>query len=417
MKRYLVAFLLTAVCPFLLMAQGERTDYGTGQVYFRLGQVVIDDNYKGNGETLRKFVDELEACRKENNTRVGKIRIVASVSPDGSVEANERVAKRRAESIVSWIRGKVSFPLEYVVESEGIDWNLLTKLVEETPAVPYREKVLDVLQNVPEYIYIGEKVIRNRYNKLLEIHGGESLSWMYRNLFPSLRYVTAYTDVWREPEPAPQPPVVEVEPAPAAPQEEAVETVPVVEETPSAPKPFYWAVKTNLLYDVAFIPNIGAEIYLGKNWSLAANWQYIWLRNKAKHKYWRVGAGDVAIRKWFGSKASQKPLTGHHLGAYAQMMTYDFAPTGKEGTIAEDWNWSLGLEYGYSHPIARRLNLDFTLGVGYHWGEYKKYSPIDDHSVWLATKKRSYFGPTKAEVSLVWLLGRGNYNKEKGGNR
>ncbi|MCD8273384.1 MAG: DUF3575 domain-containing protein, partial [Alistipes sp.] len=28
-----------------------------------------------------------------------------------------------------------------------------------------------------------------------------------------------------------------------------------------------------------------------------------------------------------------------------------------------------------------------------------------------------WFGPTKAEISLVWLLGRGNYNEKKGGAR
>ena len=28
-----------------------------------------------------------------------------------------------------------------------------------------------------------------------------------------------------------------------------------------------------------------------------------------------------------------------------------------------------------------------------------------------------YFGPTKLEISLVWLIGCGNYNKDKGGKR
>ena len=67
-------------------------------------------------------------------------------------------------------------------------------------------------------------------------------------------------------------------------------------------------------------------------------------------------------------------------------------------------------------PIARRLNLDFNIGLGYHWGEYKEYLPIDNHYVWQATKNRQFFGPTKAEVSLVWLIGCDNYNRKKGGN-
>ena len=67
--------------------------------------------------------------------------------------------------------------------------------------------------------------------------------------------------------------------------------------------------------------------------------------------------------------------------------------------------------------MARRLNIDFGIGIGYLGGEYKEYKPIDNHYVWQATKKRHWFGPTKAEISLVWLIGRGNTNKGKGGER
>ena len=72
------------------------------------------------------------------------------------------------------------------------------------------------------------------------------------------------------------------------------------------------------------------------------------------------------------------------------------------------------MEYGYSLPIAKRLNIDFNLGVGYLGGEFKEYLPIDGHYVWQATKYRHWVGPTKLEVSLTWLLGRGNINEGKG---
>ena len=43
--------------------------------------------------------------------------------------------------------------------------------------------------------------------------------------------------------------------------------------------------------------------------------------------------------------------------------------------------------------------------------------PLDGHYVWQTTKKRRWFGPTKAGISLVWLIGRGNYNEKKGGRQ
>ena len=131
-----------------------------------------------------------------------------------------------------------------------------------------------------------------------------------------------------------------------------------------------------------------------------------------------------AGRKYFGRRAQTKPLTGHHLGIYGQAFTYDFE-TGHKGyiggkpggTLWDKLNYAIGVEYGYSLPISRRLNLDFTLGVGYWGGEYHEYIPSDGHYVWQSTKQRHWFGPTKAEVSLIWLIGRGNYNEKKGGKR
>jgi hypothetical protein len=91
-------------------------------------------------------------------------------------------------------------------------------------------------------------------------------------------------------------------------------------------------------------------------------------------------------------------------------VTYDFEWQGR-GYLGDRWTYGGGLEYGYSAPIAKRLNIDFTLGLGYLRGQYKEYLPIDKCYVWQVTKMRNWFGPTKLEVSLVWLIGRGNVNK------
>lgn len=176
------------------------------------------------------------------------------------------------------------------------------------------------------------------------------------------------------------------------------------------------AVKTNMLYDLAIVPNIGVEFYLGKNYSVAGNWMYSWWKSDPKAWYWRTYGGDLAVRWWFGEKAQQKPLQGHHVGLYGQIVTYDFEIGGR-GYLGDRWSYGGGVEYGYSLPIARRLNIDFNIGVGYLGGEFKEYLPIDGHYVWQVTKQRHWFGPTKAEISLVWLLGRGNINEGKGGKR
>jgi hypothetical protein len=198
----------------------------------------------------------------------------------------------------------------------------------------------------------------------------------------------------------PAEPTVPAEPA-VSPAQPTAPTVPV--ETVIAP----FALKTNLLYDAILIPNIGVEWGFANHWSAAANWMYTWLSNDAKHRYWRIYGGDLELRYWLGSDEA-RPLKGHHFGAYGGMLTYDIEFGGK-GYQAHKWSYHFGLSYGYSMPIARRLNLDFNIGIGYLGGEYYEYEPYYDGYHWLATKQRRWFGPTKAEVSLVWLL----FNKKK----
>ena len=178
---------------------------------------------------------------------------------------------------------------------------------------------------------------------------------------------------------------------------------PPKQESPSAKL----ALRTNLLYDAVLIPNLGAELSLGRRWTIGADWFYTWFSSDSRHRYWQGYGGYLTLRKYFSSHTSDiKPLTGHHLGAYVLGLTYD-VEWGGRGYQADKFGFGGGVEYGYSWAVGRKLCLDFSIGVGFQDGEYKEYDPIDDHYVWQSTSKRHWFGPTKAEISLKWLLGKG----------
>ena len=57
-------------------------------------------------------------------------------------------------------------------------------------------------------------------------------------------------------------------------------------------------------------------------------------------------------------------------------------------------------------PLCRRLNLDFSLGMGYLTGEYKIYEYDAGCYVWQETRQRHWIGPTKAEIALVLNIGK-----------
>lgn len=407
----LLALLMSAVTS--AFAQNMPTsDTVSMRVFYKQGHATFDPSYMGNGVNLENFIGKIREIRKDPMSRVRAIRIYAGASPEGSSDINQKLSEKRAENIAEVLQEY--FPDDqglFYVNAVGVDWEGLEQMVMRASDMPYRDEVLDILRNTPEWVTENGAVVDSRKRQLTSLHNGKAWWYMYDNLFPELRgaggriaveieympkgivdlSVQEFLDdsVFKRP-----PPVIEA--------------LPVVKRTP---QPFYMALKTNLLYDVALVPNLGVEFYLGKGWTIGANGAFAWWKVDSKDYFWRVYGGDFSIRKYFGRAAKAKPLTGHHLGLYGQALSYDFE-LGGTGYLS-DMSYGGGIEYGYSFPIAKRLNLDLGIGIGYLGGEYKKYTPMDGHYVWQETRQRHWFGPTKAEITLVWLIGRGNYNKGK----
>lgn len=175
---------------------------------------------------------------------------------------------------------------------------------------------------------------------------------------------------------------------------------------------------TNMLYDVLLTPNIGAGISIGDRVTLLVDWMYARWNNHDRRLYWRIYGGDVEVRCRIGTRVKGSPLGGHHVGVYGSMACYDFQGGRSHiGVLSDFWNYAAGVSYTYSLPVSTHFNIDFNLGVGYLWGRYKKHIPIDDCDVWLSTHKMGWFGPTRAGVTLVWLIGNQVKNSRKGGAR
>ena len=163
------------------------------------------------------------------------------------------------------------------------------------------------------------------------------------------------------------------------------------------------ALRTNLLYDAALIPTIGAEFDLGKLWSIGFDYNGTWFYSPSRHRYWQTIGGYLMLRRYLKADDEGRPFMGHHVGVYGQLLTFDieFGDRGWQGAYP---NWGGGIEYGYSAWLSDRLNIDFSLGIGYLRLKYKDYDPDGDSFKWRSTHRRNWFGPTKAEVSLKWLL-------------
>ena len=165
----------------------------------------------------------------------------------------------------------------------------------------------------------------------------------------------------------------------------------------------YIALKTNLLYDAILVPNIGIEAKVYRNYTVYADIMYAGWDLPKKHFYWDLYGAQCGARRYFGGASMERSFTGHHAGVYAQALAYDLQ-NGNIGQQAISLHLGGGVEYGYALPIGRNLNIDFELGFGYIGGLYDEYVVQDDHNTWRATIKRNWIGPTKASISLMWLI-------------
>ncbi len=400
----------------------EHTD--STRLMFRQSHGALDPSFGNNRERLATMSQEMKETADNDSIlfRVSEVKVVGGASPEGSVDINARLSRERANTIFGYFSEVTALNDSITTFSFlGRDWKGLYSLVMADPGVPYRDEVLATLSGIVSETATGEKEAYGNLAKIKKLRGGVPYRYMYDKLFPALResrlYVT-YTE--RHPELR----GTLVEPYVA---EEYCNIFPLLAAPMGAQEkccsPFYMALKSNLLYDALALPSIGVEFYLGKNFSIAGNWTYGWWDNDNRHRYWRAYGGDLTLRRWFGKKAAEKPLTGHHLGIYAGVVTYDFewGGTGYMGGLPGKTLWDRclfngGIEYGYSLPVGRRINIDFTIGIGILHGKYLKYRPQGHSYYWESTHNLNWVGPTKAEVSLVWLIGCDNYNR-KGGLR
>jgi hypothetical protein len=378
------------------------------RIHFQQSKSLFNESVSGNSMFYGSLADLLEMAKRKD-IEIVSVKLYGAASPEGGIDYNKGLSKRRADRIASYIseigNGRI-FP---EVVAVGRDWSGLYDLAVADSELPSREATLDLLCRLA---MPNDKESEDRmFAQLKALDGGKPYRYMYSRLFPELRKAGVKVVAVYRIDDLVSDGRVSLETSFAEPNGISISSkVDVMQEVRK--KPWYVGVKTNMLYDALLVPNGGLEIYIGKNWSIDAYWMYAWWKSDRVHNYWRTYGGDVELRKWLGSAARRKPLTGHHIGAYAQIVTYDFELGGR-GYLADRWSYAAGVSYGYSLPVAKRLNIDFSIGLGYMGGEYKEYLPQDGHYVWQSTKRRHWLGPTKAEISLVWLIGRGNTNKTK----
>ncbi len=271
-------------------------------------------------------------------------------------------------------------------------WSKIYQWVMDDPQVPDKEDVLMLIR----YHFGNFEKLR----KLLRyLDGGRPYAYLSEHQFRKIERTGKMKDSL---------PVAALTlPANTLPEEQ-LETIAFapwleVESKRETPHRTVLALKNNILYDLALAPNVEVELPVGQRWSLNMEYKCPWWSN-SKHGFcYQLLSGGVEARCWLGKRKNRERLTGHFLGIYAEGGVYDFQFDKGKGYRGNYYAAS-GLTYGYSHQLARHLALEFSLGIGYLATEYRKYTTYEGDLIWTSSGRYHFMGPTKAKISLVWLI-------------
>ena len=168
------------------------------------------------------------------------------------------------------------------------------------------------------------------------------------------------------------------------------------------------AVSSNLLYDAVAAPNFAVEIPVSKDkkWSVYGEYTFPWWLPKSNEWCYEMLKWDLGVRyhfRNFDREDAYDIFDGHFLGLNLSAGYYDFEPLhkGYQGEFQ-----LIGLEYGYSWKLNDHWRLDAAIGAGWMGTHYRYYEAdaTDQHLIYQHHGRLSWFGPTKAEVGIKYIV-------------
>lgn len=370
--------------------------------------------------------------------------IRGSASPEGPPDNNRRLAHRRAQALADSVRRYVTLP-DSAIEERYIDEDYigLRRIIERSNS-PYKKEVAAIIDNTSD-----PRLLKS---KLQKMDGGKAWRELLHDIFPQLRATRVVMVVSRKPWLMPEKLKPERHhPAPISPVPITVPATVAVE--PEQPRRELLAVKTNLLFDAAWvpqygfcpIPNIEVEYYpLRGHWTFGASFDMPWWQSSAydshtekstgaNHKFFQVRQYQLLARWYTHDGGSADGFHGLYFYPYVNLAVFGIGFKADKGWMGEGLGGGLGL--GYKLPLGRlsddysgrprsrasHWHVEFSAQFGvfaykydpYQWGcprdgindgrYYYRYTgdpslfhKRDHHKAW--------FGPTRAAITLSYDL-------------
>ena len=367
------------------------------EVHFRFDKHNLDLNYMGNAEALERFAAVIDSI---GHYRVDSVVIVSQSSPEGAYEHNRKLSINRARTMRRTIEQRHPELADRLhVHPDGESWAQLRELVKNDTLM--RQSTIDqVLAVIDADVNIHTKKWRMEQLPIYR--------YLYRTYYPRIRnsvFCVIYYDILVGPAELP---------APAEPSEYPDELTPhdIYLEVQCDP---VLNVRTNLLYDMATVLNVGVEYYpTNSHWTFLADWTFPWWSHDKSHLYLQMLNGQLEARRYFRKDIYH---TGYYLSAYGHANLYDFSFNAEDAWQGEGWGAGIGLGYVWRLDNSHRWKMEAFVKLGYYQTLYDPYHASDPYNGkyyhdWEGmpedfiprNHRLRWFGPTGAGITISYDL-------------
>lgn len=402
-----IVLFLSHLCA---MAQPETTDTMVvsasvrSHIDFKVNLTNLDSAYHGNDTLLNRVLTEIDSMVLAPNKKVEYITVLGTASPEGPYDNNVRLATNRAKTLIRVLKERYTFPDSiYRVNTIPEDWEGMRIMLVGNDTIPYAGIVLDYLDNTTG---LSPNI---RKMRLKHLDDGRPYASMLENVLPYLRRAAVTVDYdikWYRRHhaliPGGEMPKFAIQIVPAA-------MMPKLNPAyiPAIHRQRFFAIKTNLLWDVALCANLGVEVELWPHWSLDIP---VWYSPYDITTRWRVRllATQPEMRYWLKDAG-----VGHYFGIHTSIIGFNVSMNGD--FRYQDSNhaaFGVGIGYGYAFHLdkAQRWGLELQAGAGYIGYKWIKYLNTGRNGAEVSRGSGTYWGITRLGVTLSYKF----YRERKG---
>ena len=446
--------ILTTNTYIRFVDEGEEINLSDEEFFDQAGRVVFpvnDYRLPQNAPLLKQLEKEVLPAINREGYALSRIYIRGAASPEGPLARNKVLGEQRAKALTDFVVSRLSVPVSeggFSLDVDFEDYRSLCLFLSraQDSNYGYVKSLCDK--------YLPSNNVAQLKSELQKAEGGKLWKHLLTNYFPDLRAARIMLvfnkrqPVEEVPEPVVEEPVIEEPVVVEQPVvEEPVTAAVVIEEPEVLPRREFLSVKTNLLFDVAYmpgynrwcpIPNVAVEYYPKKgHLTYGASFDFPWWQDYDAHKYFQIRNYQLETRYYLrpGDLSSNPPgegaaFRGLYLQAYAHVALFGICFDADRGWVGEGAGAGVGV--GYVMPISKNghWRLEFGLQAGFFRCKYDPYqyeNPVDptyrDHLYYYKWsldpslfKKRQYrynwLGPTRVGITLTYDLLYRRINKK-----